>query len=175
MNPEERASVVERLHLSRDIFLDAVAGLSAAQAMYHPRPDSWSIEQIAEHVAVSEHEMFRLITSQYANLDAPASSENEVGVRERALDRSIRIECPEECRPMGRFASFVEAILSFTAGREEAIRFISEGQDNLRMRSVVHPYAGQISAQECLILLIAHPRRHAEQVRDIKSAPGFPS
>ena len=109
MNPEERASVVERLHLSRDIFLDAVAGLSAAQAMYHPRPDSWSIEQIAEHVAVSEHEMFRLITSQYANLDEPASSENEVGVRERALDRSIRIECPEECRPMGRFASFVDS------------------------------------------------------------------
>jgi uncharacterized damage-inducible protein DinB len=175
MNSEERASVVERLHTSRDIFLDAVAGLSEAQATYHPRPEAWSIEQIAEHIASSEEDLFRLVSSQYEAVEQPASSENEARLLEEALDRSIQVECPEETRPTGRFGSFLEAILFFTSSREETIRFVSEGQDDLRMRAVIHPYAGRISAQECLMLLIAHPIRHSEQVRDIKSSPGFPS
>jgi uncharacterized damage-inducible protein DinB len=173
MDSEERVSVVERLHTSRDVFLDAVAGLSEAQATYRPGPHSWSIDQIAEHVAVEEQKMLRLISAQYEVLGEPASADGEALWTERALDRNLTFECPEGSRPTGRFGSFLEAILSFTASREETIRFISEGQDDLRMRAVTHPYAGEISGQECLMILIAHPMRHAEQVRDIKSSPGF--
>ena len=67
MDPAERSAHVERLRVSRDVFLAAVAGISDEQAVFKPAADCWFVAEIAEHIAVTEHGMYRLITKYFAH------------------------------------------------------------------------------------------------------------
>ena len=39
----------------------------------------------------------------------------------------------------------------------------------------MHPVAGEITCRECLALVIGHPLRHLQQIREIKGSPGYPA
>jgi RNase P subunit RPR2 len=71
-------------------------------------------------------------------------------------------------QPRGRFASLAAAMEQFVASRERAIRYVESCADDLRGLSTVHPAFGRITCHECLLLLIGHPVRHAEQIREIR-------
>jgi uncharacterized damage-inducible protein DinB len=174
MDVAERTSLVGQLRASRDTLLDAVARVSDAQAKFKPAPDAWSIEDIVEHLAVAEHGMYRLITAHYEPLDAPAERAREEVFAERGRDRHNKLQAPERVRPKGRFGSLSSALQQFQENRERTIAYIAESQDDLRMRATEHLF-GRISCQECLMVLIAHPIRHAGQIRDIKQSPSYPA
>jgi uncharacterized damage-inducible protein DinB len=174
MEPDERRSLVERLQSSREMFFKAVAGVSDRQAKFKPLADRWSIEDIAEHVAVAEHGMFRLITAHYEPLETPAGRDREETVFDRGRDRTRRLDTPERVGPKGRYGSLSKALQQFAENRERTIRYIGECEDDLRRRSVEH-LVGKISCQECLMVLIAHPIRHAEQIHEIKQMRGYPT
>ena len=57
---EEREYAVERLKTSRQIFLDALSGVSNAQAPFRT-DDRWSVLEYAEHVAISEGALMGLV------------------------------------------------------------------------------------------------------------------
>jgi hypothetical protein len=75
---------------------------------------------------------------------------------------------PELVRPSGRFASLAEAVEQFVSRRERTIQWVESCSEDLRGLSTLHPAAGQINCYECLWLLIGHPARHAEQIREIR-------
>ena len=56
------------------------------------------------------------------------------------------------------------------ARRERTIHWVESCLEDLRTLSMVHPAAGHITCCECLWVLIAHPVRHAEQIREIREA-----
>src|SRR5712672_1484573 len=60
----ERERAMSELHATRKQFLDSVAGLSDAQWNFKPSPDVWSVAEVAEHIAVSEDTILKLVTDQ---------------------------------------------------------------------------------------------------------------
>ena len=172
MDAAERSSLVAQLRATREVFLRMVDGVSESQADFKPGTDQWSIHEIAEHLAIAEHGMYRLITAYYETLDTPAERTREENFL--SVDRSRKLEAPERARPKGRYSSLARAVEQFTVNRERSIQYVDSCEDDLRMRATDH-VVGRISCQECLMLLIAHPARHAEQVREIKNSPGYPS
>ena len=174
MDLPERTSLVAQLRASRDTLLDAVAGVSDTQAKFKPAPDVWSIEDVVEHVAVAEHGMFRLITAHYEPLEVAAERTREEMFAEQGRDRTNKLQAPERARPKGRYGSLSNALEQFRQNRERTISYIAECQDDLRMRATEH-LLGRISCQECLAILIAHPTRHAGQIREIKQKAGYPA
>jgi uncharacterized damage-inducible protein DinB len=173
MDPAERCTLVERLRASREIFLQAAGDVSDDQAAFRPAPDRWSIHEIAEHVAIAEYGMYRLITALYEPLDVPANPEHEEILFQRGLERPNKMDAPERVRPKGRYESLAKALQQFNENRERTIQYIGTCDDDLRMRATQH-LLGRLSCQECLMVLIAHPIRHADQVREVKQAPGYP-
>jgi uncharacterized damage-inducible protein DinB len=167
MDLAERISCVEQLRASRDELREALQGISEEQAKFKPSPDCWSIEEIVEHLAVAEHGMYRLITAHYEPLDAPADREREKTIVERGRTRAEKIEAPERVRPRGRYGSLSAALEQFNANRERTIQYVESCEDDLRMRATQHAL-GRISCQECLSVLIVHPLRHAEQIKEIR-------
>jgi hypothetical protein len=174
MDERERRAVLQMLDRTRDEFLASLDGVSDAQARWRPAPDQWSVLDCAEHVAVAERGMLRLITKQATPRTAGARPDREEQVVAAMLDRSRRISAPQPTHPRGRFATLDEAADRFRMNRQATASFVAACEIDLRTLEVQHPVSGLLTANECLSMLAAHPSRHAAQVRGIRARSDFP-
>ncbi len=173
MTSEERSALLEQLRAGKVAIASEVEGLSDAQAGFRAASGAWSIVECVEHVALAETGMFIAISRR----STPGSSERhrEEGYFRNSLKRTRKFEAPEMMKPSGRYASLAEALKAFEDSRDRTIRYIEKVDDDLRGRRTTHPVAGDITCRECLGLMMGHPLRHAEQIREIKAAAGFPT
>ena len=173
MDEAERASLLEKLRASRDALVQGLAGISDLQGRFKPGPDSWSIEEIVEHLAVAEHGMYRLITAYSEPCGSRFDSTREEQFEKLGTDRRRRVSAPERVRPTGRYGSLENALNQFVANRKRTMTYIQTCEEDLRMRTTKH-VLGQISCRECIALMIGHPLQHLEQIRAVQASPGFP-
>jgi hypothetical protein len=170
MAPEERTEIVQHLERSREEFLAAVAGLGEAQASVRPDPVRWSVLECVEHVTFVE-ERFLGRLQNALKTDAPhVDKEKEANLLVRVADRSTRVQAPEAARPAGRFTSLAQAIEQFNLGRTRSIQFAEQRWDDLYDLASEHPRFGTVNGVEFLIIIAAHARRHAEQIRETRAA-----
>ena len=176
MTDSEREFATAQLLKGRDALLEAVAGLSEAQLQFRPRPESWSIADCVEHLAIAEDRLFALVAQGAAKPDGvsldPAKDDRMVRA---VVDRSRKFAAPPAMRPAGRFASVAEAAAKFRDSRERVIDYARDCQDDLRHRFMMHPVLGEIDCYRCLLLLALHPARHAAQIEKIKQHANFPA
>jgi hypothetical protein len=169
MDENEKQALLDSLRQSQAAFMSALDRVSEAEAAWEPAPDRWSVLECAEHVEVAEALMLRAIRhGKPITAPAPDNRSREERFRKGALDRSRKLAAPEAAQPRGRYASLSEAVGQFVASRERAIRYVETCSEDLRSLSTVHPAFGRVTCQECLWLLIGHPARHAEQIREIR-------
>jgi hypothetical protein len=180
METAQRQALVEQLRSCRDEFSAAASGLTDAQAAFKPAPrpgstESWSIADCVEHVAVVEKGFFRWVTTSYKTDGPPPTPYTEAGFHSKVTDRTARSQAPEQVRPTGRFGSLAASLERFRAARDETIAYVDACQDDLHARTVTHLRLGVISCYQGLLFLVGHALRHAEQIREIKAAPGYPA
>lgn len=60
----------------------------------------------------------------------------------------------------------------FLASRESTIQFAANCTEDLRSKLTTHPLLGTVNCYETLLLMAAHPLRHAKQIQEIKAARG---
>jgi hypothetical protein len=174
MDPAERAVLVEKLRASQDALVAGLAGISEFQAKFKPNPDSWSIEDIVEHLGLAEHGLYRLMTAYSEPLDSAWDSRREEPFEKLGTDRRRKVSAPERVRPTGRYDSLANALSQFLANRDRNILYIERCQEDLRMRTTKHPL-GPITCRECVALMIGHPLQHLEQIKEIQTQPQYPS
>jgi hypothetical protein len=168
----DKQLLLDSLRQSRDAFLSALDGVREAEAVWKPEPGRWSMLECAEHVAIAEAAMFRAVRHGTPIVEpAPADGTREERFRTGALDRGRKFAAPEGALPRGRFATLAEAVEQFVATRERTILYVDSCAEDLRGLSTVHPAFGRVTYLECLWLLIGHPVRHAEQIREIRGLP----
>jgi hypothetical protein len=172
MTPRQRSEIVDDLERSRQEFLAAVAGLPESQAKVRPDPDRWSVLDCVEHVTAVE-ERFLGFLGAAEKLDTPRiDKEKEAGLLARVPDRSTRAKSPEAVLPTGRFQTLADALDQFNAGRARSVQFAEDRFDDLYFLSSTHPRFGAMNGVEFLIIIAGHCRRHAEQIRETRSALG---
>jgi hypothetical protein len=173
----DREFGMSALHASRKLFLDSVAGLSEAQLNFKPAPEKWSIAEVAEHVALSEHFIFKNVD------DALKSAAREKMADPGKLDekilttvpnRSVKSTAPEPLRPHNQFKTAADAVADFKSSRDAHIKYLSETQDPLREHFFKHPAFGDLDAYQWILLMSAHTERHVAQILEVKASPGFP-
>jgi len=174
MDERERRAMLQMLDRTRDEFLASLDGVSDAQARWRPAPDQWSVLDCAEHVAVVERGMLRLITEQARPRTAGARPDREEEVVAAMLDRSRRMSAPQPTHPRGRFATLEEAADRFRTNRQATAAFVAACEIDLRTLEAQHPVIGLLTAKEGLSVLASHPSRHGAQVRGIRAHPDFP-
>lgn len=167
MNTYEREEMLDSLKNGRQALIDSLSGVSEELAARNPGTGRWSILQIVDHVAVVEDYLFGQILSASTS-DSPMRNESrEARIRERARDRSRHIAAPKEGLPCGQYAAAAEALAHFAASRERTIEFVRDCQGDLRARITTHPViTGPVNCYEMLLMMAAHPFRHAEQIRE---------
>ena len=104
-----------------------------------------------------------------AGEEAFEKSRREGKIAMLAADRSRRIEAPERVHPKGRFATLSEAVAAFDAARAEVELWVENCTGDPRCMLTDHPLiVGPVTCSETLIMIAAHPARHAEQIIEIR-------
>jgi hypothetical protein len=165
----ERNSLLVALNKGREALTQAVEGVDGDLAARKPSAGGWTILECVNHIVESERYLLsRLHIAQQS--DEPFSDyEREAKIAARAANRARKIEAPPESQPRNRYATMREALTAFDAIRAETIQFLEAFGGDLRRWTTDHPlFPGPVTCQETLIMMAAHPGRHAEQILEIR-------
>ena len=163
----DRDQLLEKLNSGRDEFLASVEGMTEEQAAAKPGT-GWSILECAEHVAVVEENLRRRLMEQATPTESEMSRERESFLGAVAANRRRKVQAPEVAQPRGRFTTLRDAVECFCRNRQQTIAYIASCQDDLRRLTMDHPMIGAASGQEIVILMMAHPFRHAQQIQEMR-------
>jgi len=168
MAPDEKAELLDWLERGRRAFRDSLAGMTEAEAARAPGTDRWSALDCAEHVAVVEEYLYTRLLEGRPAAGEPIPPAREAKIRERAADRSRPVPAPEAATPHGRYATLAEALTAFEAARARTIAFVEGCGEDLRAKVTEHPILKTATCHETLLMMAAHPERHAKQIAEIR-------
>src|SRR3982751_4732949 len=173
--PREKALAAAYLGSTRDELIDAVRDLSPAQWAFQRAPGEWCAAEVVEHLAILEGRIQMLIAM--LPKAAPAEpgrndADNDEFIIETVPRRTSRFQAPETSRPK-RDCTPAEALHLFTESRRRTGHLL-ETANCLRGRVVPHPVLGPWDGYQWILEAAAHTARHTDQIREIKSADGFP-
>jgi hypothetical protein len=168
-----RAGLIKDLQESRDTFIAGVTGISDAQGKFKPAPDRWSIEEVAEHIALVEVGLMARLMQEATPCEHIERPERQAELRKLGFERASKRQAPERARPTGRFGSLSNALNEFKANREKTLAYMRDCQDDLHARTIVHPI-GAMTCHELVVLMASHTLRHLEQIREVQATPGYP-
>ncbi len=169
MAPHERSEIIQILEDSRADFRAAVDGVAEPDAKVRPEPGRWSVLECVEHIVISESRFLGWLQNPIAEAAPPLDKEKEARLLVGIASRAQRVEAPEPARPSGRFATLAEAMEQFDAARAASIRFAESQGPRLHTLAVKHPFFGVCNGSEVMVLMAAHARRHAAQIREIRN------
>jgi DinB superfamily len=160
----DQDQLLASLNAGRGELLGAVEGLTDEQAAVKPAGGGWSALECVEHVAAAETLLLRRLKTQSVVVPEELSRDREAALYARLASRGKKVEAPEFVRPTGRFATLGEAVGAFLDARERTVEWLKKCDFDLRLRAVEHPLLGQASAYEFILIMAAHPARHARQI-----------
>jgi len=165
--------LLDELRASTRDFLAALTGVSRSEWTWQPAPESWSLYQVAEHTCVVQRGIERLyatkLLEQPITAEGPTPRWTDADIRERLGRGGDPIRAPGMVLPKGRWASQEGIAQVFTDSAESLIGWVqSHPEVDLRAYGHIHPMMGQLDGVQWLIMVAAHNRRHAEQVKSLR-------
>jgi hypothetical protein len=158
------------LHQGREALGRALTGVDEELAAHQPPQGGWSILECVEHCVISERYLLSRLQIAQHTPEPVADREREAKIAARAANRARRIEAPPASEPRGQFATLREAVAAFDAARAESLLFLERFDGDLRCWSTDHPlFTGPVTCHETVIMMAAHPGRHAEQILEIRA------
>jgi hypothetical protein len=171
MTDADRKTVLNELESSRNSVVQAVSGLTEAQASARTSDESWSAAACVEHLVVVEERILNRI-QQPATPHPPSINDpnREEAMLKNVAARLDRFKGPEGAMPTGRFASLEAALNQFNAVRDRTITFVQTCQEDLRAKTAQHPIIGYLDGVQWLRVIAAHSERHVNQIEEIKAS-----
>lgn len=173
----ERLVAMTEMTTSHDKLLATLDGLSEEQLNYKSTPDSWSIAECTEHIAISENNIFGMLQG---TLKAPAdaSRRGEVKMTDEEIlkmiaDRSEKVKTQEAFEPTGKFGSHDATVKAFKSKRKSNIKYVATTEDDLRNHYAELPF-GIIDSYQVLLFMSAHTERHIAQIEEVMADAKFP-
>ena len=174
MTPGERQRLVAHLEMTEDWLVGELDGLSDAQLTFRMTPESWSIKDVAEHLAIAEPQYWT----------QPRSVDEGAGQGGLEADRPPTSRCcgTASTAPTGsgrvsaraRRASSRRAdgsLASFRKLRATMLEMAKTSQEDFRGRPFM---GGGQDVYQWFLMISTHSQRHILQIREIKAHPKYP-
>jgi hypothetical protein len=158
----------------RASLLSAIDTVPPGRRHEAPRPDSWSVAQILEHLGLVESRIARLLVKQTASPGADGLRDETVGdTNLSAIDlagiagRSRKVVASEASRPVQNL-SWSAAWTALQSSRDLLTSAIAE-VDGIALDGIVarHPALGALNLYDWIAFVGAHELRHANQIREL--------
>ena len=178
LDQADRKALLDHLNQSSSEFHNSLKGLTPEQLNFKASPDTWSIAECAEHIALSEDLLRDMVQGKV--LAGPASTQpvaDRASLDEKVLkmigNRSFKVKAPEPLQPTRRFATPEATLQKFDESRTKTIA-LANSRSDLREHAAPHPVFKELDAHQWLLYLSGHTMRHTAQIQEVKAAAGFP-
>jgi DinB family protein len=178
ISDKERSNAIKLLYDTENDVLSKVGSLSQAQLQYKPAPDVWSVEECLKHIAISEQNLWQMISGQ---LQQPVNPDkrSEIKMTDDQLvgaveNRTHKVKTTDPLKPENTpYKSAEEAIASFKENRAKLIAYVRSTQEPLRDHVITMPF-GMIDGYMAVLFIGAHSNRHSQQIAEVMANPAFP-
>jgi len=175
----EREMAVNELKKTRDRLTNTVDGLSDEQLNFKASPESWSVAECVEHLAISENNIGGGMLQGALQTPADPSKRDSVKFADADLigmitSRDKKAKAPEAFEPSGKFGSFEETLTEFTSKRGKHIDYLNSTEDDLRNHYGQLPF-GTIDGLQVLLFMSGHTERHVKQMEEVMAHADFPA
>ncbi len=177
LTDEERSKAIDHLKSTNAELLKTVKGLSEDQLNYKMSPDSWSVAECMEHIAISETNIFGIVEMTLQNEPDP-SLRSEVAMSDDQVigliqSREQKVKTREEFEPTGKFDGFDGSVANYKAKRKSNMKFVKSTDEDLRNRYFDFPF-GKVDAYQVVLFMSGHTKRHTDQMKEVIASAGFP-
>jgi DinB family protein len=173
MTPGERQRLIAHLEMTESWLVSEIDGLSDAQLTFKATPESWSIKDVAEHLAIAEPQYW---TNLEASMKEPVKAgwkpeATDAGMLWYGIDRSNRQKTGEARVPHNTFPSAQASLASFRKLRARMLETAKTSQEDFRGRPFM---GGGQDVYQWFLMISTHSQRHILQIREIKANPNYP-
>jgi hypothetical protein len=175
MKAGDRQRLLAHLEMTESWLVSELSGLSSAQLSYRMTPESWSITDVTEHLAIAEPQYWQRVNDSMKQ-PAPLGSTDKIdatdaGILWYGIDRTNRQKTGEARVPHGTFKSAAEALASFRKLRSTMREYAQATTDDLRSRKLLE---GNMDVYQWFLMISTHSQRHILQIREVKAHAGYP-
>ncbi len=170
MTPGDRQRLTAHLEMTEHWLAGEVEGLSAEQAVFKATPESWSITEVVEHLAIAEPQYWQRVKDsmkQPAWTTKPEAT--DAAILWYGIDRTNRTRTGEARVPQGR-RDLKAALAEFRALRATMRDYARTTEDDLRSRQLLE---GNMDVYQWFLMISTHAQRHILQIREIKANEGY--
>lgn len=155
------------IEAKRARLIELVSGIEPARLAAHPRPDKWSIQEIVEHLVLSEVGVFGDFAQLGQQTPRPRRTRDRilylVVMFILRLDIPVRVPSPA-MSPKGGL-SLADARVQWEANHDRLRAWVmTSDQSLLNLPLFRHPVAGPMTTAQSLRMLEVHLDRHGRQI-----------
>ena len=177
---DEIDRLIDEVARARARFLDAVVGLSSAQAAFKPEPTTWSVLEITEHMVRAEEAgvfgMWRALDGYRRG--EPMWSGDPVH-RGLSIEEVVaqtwqpKEQVPEIAAP--RWGGALAYWMARLQSQQVVLEELAQALSGVALEEVIypHPISGPLDVRQRLAFLRFHLDRHRDQVEALKDQQGW--
>jgi len=174
MSEGDRQQLVAHLEMTEAWLVSEVTGLSEAQLRFKMTPESWSIMDVVEHLAIAEPQYWKNLSDSMA---APVKEGYKPEATDAAIlwygiDRSDRNRTGDARVPHGTYPSVKESLAAVRTLRKTMLETARTSQDDYRGHQLI---GGNMDAYQWYLMISTHSQRHILQIREVKAHPAYPA
>ena len=126
------------------------------------------MEEVAEHVAIVEAQVRKLILERILETPATVAMQESCAGQDDLVDRRMADPtprtAPESTQPKGRWATPTELAQSFRDNRQRVLDFMRSTSVDPEAYAWEHPAFGPLTLRQWLYFQVRHVERHTEQM-----------
>jgi hypothetical protein len=171
MTEGERQRLLAHFEMTEQWLLEELKTLSPAQLTFQMTPDSWSIQEVVEHLAIAEPQYWQQVQDSLAQPLGYKSESTDAAILWYGIDRTNRTRTGEARVPRGKYQSARESLADFRRLRGTMVQFVRTSQDDVRGRQLK---GGNMDVYQWLLMISTHSQRHILQIHEIKAHANYP-
>ena len=171
MTDGDRQRVLAHFEMTEGWLVSELAGLSGPQLTFKMTPESWSIEDVVEHLAIAEPQYWTQLQESLQQPPVYKSETTDAAILWYGIDRTNRSTTGEARVPKGQFKSLQDSLASVRKLRSTMTAFAKQTQEDLRSRQLK---GGNMDVYQWLLMISTHSQRHIMQIREIKAHAAYP-
>lgn len=177
LTDEERKMAIKELAKTQERLTSTVEGLTDAQLNFKATPESWSVAECAEHLAISEGMIGGMFQGAIKEPADPTKRDSvkfaDADLIKMISTRDQKVKTGEAFEPSGKFGSHTETVKAFVDKRKEHIEYLKTTEDDLRNHYGQLPF-GTIDGLQILLFMSGHTERHVQQMEEVMAHADFP-
>jgi hypothetical protein len=173
MTAGERQRLIAHFEMTNAWLESEVAGLSKGQLTFRPTPESWSVMEVVEHLAIAEPQYWKNFQDSLAKPVQPdfKPQATDEAMLWYGIDRTRRATTGEARVPRGTYATVNDSLAAFRKLRAEMMLVAKTTEGDLRGR----PYlTASQDLYQWFLMISTHSQRHILQIREVKAHKSFP-